>query len=114
MMANNDRNSLPGSIDAGLEVAATAATTAGGLLIAGPLGAVGGAAAAPALTAGLREVISRVLSRRERARVHTAANYAVSALREQLDADEQIRSDSFLKLMTAADLRQKRSLRGCS
>jgi hypothetical protein len=101
-MAKDEKNQLPKALDTGLEVTGTAAAAAGGLLFAGPVGAIGGAAAGPAFTAGLREVISRLLSRREQARVQTAMNYAVSAVIERLDAEELMRSDGFFSTNDSA------------
>lgn len=83
----------------GADIAGSAAATAVGLLFAGPVGAIAGAALGPMVTEGIRrvteEVAERVLGPRERARAGAAIAFAVQRL-EQLAANgAKIRGDGF-------------------
>jgi hypothetical protein len=65
---SRDEGPAERAVAAGVEITGSTAGVAAGLLLAGPTGALGAAAAGSVITAGLREVTRRVLSRREEAR----------------------------------------------
>lgn len=73
-----------GLISAGLEIAGAPCSAAVGLLFAGPVGALGGAAVGPAVTLSLRavadEIARRVLGPRECARAGAALAFGVQRL----------------------------------
>lgn len=83
------------AVAAGVEITGSMAGAAAGLLLAGPPGVLGGAAAGPMITAGLREVTRRVLSRREEARTGGAFLAAAEALQERQEAGQRFRDDGF-------------------
>jgi hypothetical protein len=82
-------------LEAGADLAGATAGAAAGFVVAGPQGALGGAALGSLLKTGLEEVTARLLSRRELVRVGATCSYAAEAVREHLEAGETIREDGF-------------------
>lgn len=72
-----------------------ASGVAAGLAIAGPPGAFAGAAAGPAVASVMKDLIHRVLSRREEKRVGGVFIAASTAYEELLAAGATLRSDDF-------------------
>ncbi|MDO7873660.1 hypothetical protein Q5H93_02865 [Hymenobacter sp. ASUV-10] len=84
------------------DIANTGADMAGGLVgagiglaVAGPPGAYAGAAIGPMLANGIKDVLARVLSPRERKRVDLAAAHIEAGMRKKLEARIRLRQDDF-------------------
>lgn len=82
-------------LEAGADIVGGASGVAAGLAIAGPPGAFAGAAAGPAVASVMRDVINRVLSRREEKRVGGVFIAASAAYRELLAEGATLRADDF-------------------
>jgi hypothetical protein len=82
-------------LDAGADIVGGASSVAAGLAIAGPPGAFAGAAAGPAVASVMKDVIHRVLSRREEKRVGGVFIAASAAYEELLANGATLRSDDF-------------------
>lgn len=86
-------------IEAGSEIAGSAAGAGLGLLIAGGPGAIAGATAGPAITWGLRsatlELAHRFLGNRERARIGATAAFAAATINSRLAEGAVPREDWF-------------------
>ncbi len=82
-------------VNAGSDLAGSGTAAALGMLVGGPIGAFAGAAAGPLLTHTLKELATRVLSRREQVRVGATFAFAASAIRGRLEAGETLRDDGF-------------------
>jgi len=99
----DDKDKLRGFINCGSEIAGGVAGAAVGM-IAGPPGALLGAAAGPIIGKALRktcvEISERLLGHRERARAGAVAAYKVVAIRERLDRGGAPRSDGFFSADT--------------
>ncbi|WP_440308881.1 hypothetical protein [Jatrophihabitans sp.] len=86
-------------LEAGSEIVGATSGAAIGMLVAGPAGALAGAAGGPVVQRAFRETVdevgARLLSRRERARSGAAAIYAADHLQKVLAAGATIRTDGF-------------------
>jgi hypothetical protein len=91
----DDDSRLKRVLEAGAEIAGGASGVAAGLVLAGPPGAFAGAAAGPAVASVMKDVINRVLSRREEKRVGGVFLAASVAYDELLSNGETLRSDGF-------------------
>lgn len=87
-------------VELGAEIVGAAAGSAAGFLFAGPVGAVGGAAAAPVLAKALEligDVALRDLSRREKMRVGAGFVFASSKISQYLAEGRNPRDDGFFE-----------------
>jgi len=88
-------------ITAGAELAGALATTAAGFLIAGPVGAFGGAVGGLALKQALTKVGAdihdRMLGPRERVRIGAAGTYAIARIERNLGEGQSPRDDGFFE-----------------
>ena len=95
----NDNKPLKELIDVGSEIVGGAASASIGFLVAGPPGAIAGAATSPLLTHAFRrvasEIKSRVLGPREEVRIGATIIYAREMIEENLSSGKQIRQDDF-------------------
>lgn len=82
-------------LEAGADIVGGTSGVAAGLVLAGPPGAFAGAAAGPAVASVMKDVIHRVLSRREEKRVGGVFLAASAAYQELLAEGETLRSDGF-------------------
>jgi hypothetical protein len=101
-MANtDDTNQVKEFIEAGSEIAGSAAGAALGFLGGGAPDAVGGAAAGPLITRSIRwaaaELNKRFLGPREEIRVGAVMAFAAEAVERRLKAGEKPRTDDFFK-----------------
>jgi hypothetical protein len=88
-------------METGVEIAGSAAGASIGLVFAGPVGALGGAAAAPVITRTIRwvadEMACRVLGMRERVRAGAALIFAAERFARHLKDGHPIRDDGFFQ-----------------
>ncbi len=100
-MPDEDSTAAEEIIDIGAEIAGGVAGSAAGLLVAGPGGALAGAAGAPLAIRALRwagrEARERVLSRREQVRAGGALAFAADEIRTRLESGDVLRNDGFFK-----------------
>jgi len=89
------RTGMKRLIDVGADLVGSSTGAAVGLAMAGPVGAMVGAAAGPLLTNGIKDFAERTLSRRERIRVDTLCGYTAEAIIVRKDAGDRIRDDGF-------------------
>lgn len=82
-------------LEAGADIVGGTSGVASGLVLAGLPGAFAGAAAGPAVASVMKDVIHRVLSRREEKRVGGVFLAASAAYEELLADGETLRSDGF-------------------
>lgn len=86
-------------LESGSEIAGSVSGTAAGLIIAGPMGALAGAALGPIASKVIArtclEIHDRVLGNRERVRAGATAAFAIACIEERLKQGEQIRDDDF-------------------
>jgi hypothetical protein len=66
-----------------------------GLAVAGPTGAIGGAAIGPLITNAFKDVAARLLSPRERIRLDNAIEYITAGIEENMLAHKIVRQDDF-------------------
>lgn len=99
MSARDDSAAAEEIIDIGSEIAGGVTTTAAGLLIAGPAGALAGAAGGPLVIRALRwagrEARERLLSQREQVRLGGALAFAAEEIKARLDEGHELRDDGF-------------------
>lgn len=84
-------------VEAGAEIAGATSGVVTGLALAGPAGAFAGAAAGPAVALVMKDVIRRVLSRREEKRVGGVFLAASSAYEELIANGATLRRDGFFE-----------------
>jgi len=88
-------------IAAGADLAGTLATTAAGFLVAGPIGAFGGAVSGlvlkQALTKVGADIHDRMLGPRERVRIGAAGAYAIARIERNLGEGKPPRDDGFFE-----------------
>lgn len=98
-MDDEEKDPLKSAIETGSEITGSVAGAALGLLAAGPPGALGGAAAGPVVTKGLRWIATEIRERftgpREEVRVGAVLTYSLAAISDRLDAGQSIRDDGF-------------------
>lgn len=94
-MTQNKEEKKNTIIDVVSETIVGTATTAIGFITTGPLGAIGGALIAPSLTATIKDIAKRVLSRNEAARVESTFLHAIDKIRASLEDGKTPRSDNF-------------------
>jgi len=96
-----DVDGIKSLIEAGSEIAGSAAGAAIGFLLAGPAGAAIGGATIPLLTRGLIEIGNdineRFLSEREKIRIGGIITYAIIKYQKKLAAGEKLRDDGFFR-----------------
>ncbi len=99
--AELDDDAAASFIDAASEVTGGLAGAAAGFIVAGPVGAFGGAAAAPLVTRSIRYVVGelreRLLGPREEIRIGTAVTHAAEEIRTRLEAGQAVREDGFFE-----------------
>ncbi len=99
MTTHHDEQKIRGFIQPGSEIAGNVAGAAIGLLLAGPAGAVAGAATTPIVTNMIRRVCVAIYdaSCGERAKVRAGATaaHAIVQIQQRLDHGERIRDDGF-------------------
>jgi hypothetical protein len=92
--------SLVEFLNAGSEITGSLAAATIGLLIAGPPGALAGAAASPVLARTIRgvalEFAGRMLSQRERVKAASVIEIAANRIQEKIQLGYELRSDDFL------------------
>lgn len=66
-----------------------------GMVVAGPVGAIGGAAVGPTLSAGIKEFAQRLLSSNESKRIETTFLYAAEKIKTNIENGQRPRNDSF-------------------
>jgi hypothetical protein len=101
-MPENQDDDLREIIEAGSDVAGNAVGAAMGFIAGGPPGTViGGAAAGPVVTRGMRwvatELRSRLTGQREVERVGATLAYSIEAIQELLEAGVSVRNDGFFE-----------------
>jgi hypothetical protein len=94
-------NKLKRVIEKGSEIGGSVSGAAFGLVVAGPLGAIGGAAAGPLLTdffkkVGL-EISEKLFGDREKIRVGATFSLAYDKIENEVKKGKAIRSDSYIK-----------------
>jgi hypothetical protein len=85
-------------MEAGADITGNLAGSALGFLVAGPAGALAGAAASPIvkhLVALASDVIRRTMSTRETKRIGATLAFAAAKIQEKLDSGQQPRDDGF-------------------
>ena len=85
-------------VEAGADITGNLAGSALGFLVAGPVGALAGAAASPVvkhLLAVASDVIHRHVSTRETKRIGATLTFAAAKIRERLDSGQRPREDGF-------------------
>jgi len=95
----DDKDKIRQFIEPGSEIAGNIAGTAIGLIVAGPPGAIGGAALGPAITHIFKrtclDIYDRVTGHRGKIRAGAATAYALTQIAEQIQQGEQLRDDGF-------------------
>lgn len=95
----DDKDRIREFIEPGSEIAGNVAGAAIGLMTAGPVGALAGAACGPVITSVFKrtclELYDRVTSKREKIRAGAAAAYALTQIDERIQQGEQLRDDGF-------------------
>lgn len=106
MSERDDSSAAKEIIDIGSEIAGGVTTATAGLLIAGPAGALAGAAGGPLLIRALRwagqEARERLLSQREQVRLGGALAFAAEEIKDRLDEGQELRDDGFFTDEVAA------------
>ena len=86
-------------VAAGSEITGNVAGATIGLLAAGPIGAVPGAASGPVVGRVINkictEIYDRQISKRQISRAGATAGFAILQIKERLDAGDEIRNDGF-------------------
>jgi hypothetical protein len=77
------------------DVAGSVVGASVGLIVAGPPGAIGGAAIGPIITNTFKDIAARLLSPRERSRLDSAVSYISAGIEEGLAAGKRVRQDDF-------------------
>lgn len=97
--SSKDKEALTNLIQAGADIVGSTAGAAIGLLVAGPMGAIAGAAAAPSVSHTLqkigREVSKRLLGKREEKRIGAALIFAANKIQSNIAAGQHLREDGF-------------------
>lgn len=92
---------LKSIIEKGSEIGGNVTGAGIGLLIAGPIGAIGGAAVGPLVTQAFKkignDISEKVMSPREQARVGATFSLALEKITRSLANGQKIRGDSFFK-----------------
>jgi hypothetical protein len=96
----NDSQVVNELIGVGSEITGNVAGATIGFLLAGPPGAVAGAAATPVITRVVRvaaDFAKRQLGRREEVRIGATITYAAAKIQENLAIGKELRKDGFLQ-----------------
>ena len=97
----DDKDRIREFVEPGSEIAGNVAGAAIGLMTAGPVGALAGAACGPVITSVFKrtclELYDRVTSKREKIRAGAAAAYALTQIDERIQQGEQLRDDGFFE-----------------
>ncbi len=96
-LVGNDDDSAHRLLEVGSDLVGVTGGAAIGLVIAGPPGALMGAASGSALTTMLREFGRRLLGKREEVRVGAVAIYAGMAYKERIADGDRLRDDSWFE-----------------
>jgi len=95
----NKEDNTRSLIAAGSDITGNVAGATIGLLAAGPIGAVFGAASGPVVARVINkictEIYDRQISKRQISRAGATAGFAIMQIKERLDAGDEIRNDGF-------------------